>query len=249
MTASVITIESLVNRFGTKTVHDGINLEVHRGEIIAIVGGSGSGKTTLLHSILMLRRPTSGHIRLLGVDTLAATEQELMRVRRRLGVTFQYNALFTSLNILENIRFPLDEFTHLSKKIKRHLALMKLKMVGLELDAALKYPSELSGGMQKRAALARALALEPDLLFLDEPTSGLDPINARKFDKLVQKLREMLGLTIVMVTHDKASLEIADRVIFIGQGRVIADEPVEQLMKNPHPDIQDYLTVGNIGGK
>lgn len=249
MSETYIEISSLVNHFGDKVVHEHIDFQVKRGEVVCIVGGSGSGKTVLLHSMLMLRKPTQGTVKLFGKDIFHVAESEIKAIRRRIGVAFQYNALFTSLNVLENVRFPLDEFTQISKAVKNELALLKLKMVGLKIDDAYKLPAELSGGMQKRAALARAISLEPDILFLDEPTSGLDPINARNFDKLVQKLREMLGLTVIMVTHDRQSLEIADRVTFLGEGRVLADESVGTMKHNSHPEIQAYFRDGSVSGE
>lgn len=245
----IIEVESIVNRFGTHTVHDGINFSVSAGEIIALIGGSGSGKTTMLQTILMLLKPQSGSVKLFGQSVWDATPQEMLSIRRRIGVSFQYNALFSSLNVIENIRFPLDEFTHFSKHEKNQIARVKLQMVGLDPEIVHLLPAELSGGMQKRVSLARALVLEPDILFLDEPTSGLDPINARKFDKLVQNLREMLGLTIMMVTHDRHSLPVANRVLFLGEQKLLAQLPYKALIKEKHPLIQDYFAEELLSGE
>ena len=249
MKEPIIEIKNLVNRFGEHIVHDGISLTINRSEVIAIIGGSGSGKTTLLRTILMLNPASSGEISLFGSNIDELTDEQIKSVRRRIGVSFQYNALFSSLTILENIRFPLDEFTKLSKREKNRIALVKLRMVGLDPDIASCLPSELSGGMQKRVSVARALVLEPEILFLDEPTSGLDPINARKFDKLVQNLREMLGLTIVMVTHDVHSLPMANRVVFLGDARLVADMPYQDLLKVNDPLVRDYFSEELVSGE
>lgn len=242
-TPAIIEISNLTNRLGGQIVHNALNLSVYKKEILGIVGGSGSGKTTLLRSILMLLRPTSGSIKIFDQNIIRASTQQANTIRRRWGVLFQQNALFSSLNVLENVQFPLRTFTRLSADIQQQIALLKIALSGLSQNAALKYPAELSGGMQKRAALARAISLDPELLFLDEPTSGLDPKSAEEFDQLILSLRESLGFTVVMVTHDIDSLSrVADRVAFLGEGKVLAVSPLLDLMKNSHPMIQDYFS-------
>lgn len=242
-TSPIIEIQNLSNRLGGQMVHEGLNLSIHKKEILGIVGGSGSGKTTLLRSILMLLRPTSGSIKVFDQDILNCSAREADAVRHRWGVLFQQNALFSSLNLLENVQFPLRTFTHLPADVQEQIALLKITLSGLPQEAALKYPAELSGGMQKRAALARAIALDPELLFFDEPTSGLDPKSAEEFDELILNLRHSLGFTVVMVTHDLDSLSrVADRVAFLGEGKVLAVSPLPELMKNPYPLIQEYFS-------
>lgn len=243
MNEAIIEVTALKNKLGGQWVHNGIDLTINRKEIIGIVGGSGSGKTTFLRSILMLQRPTSGVIKVFGTDILTAPTKELDAIRRRWGVLFQQSALFSSMNVLENVLFPVREFIpHLSEDFMQRLGLLKLTLVGLPLSAAYKFPSELSGGMQKRAAAARAIALDPELLFLDEPTSGLDPVSSREIDKLVLDLRDMLGLTILVVTHDPESLKVTDRVAFLGDGKLLAFAPLGEVKENPHPMIQGYFT-------
>lgn len=238
----IIEITGLVNQLGGHKVHDGLDLTVNKQEILGIVGGSGSGKTTLLRSILMLLRPTAGSIKVFDTEVINCSEQTAREVRHRWGVLFQQNALFSSLTLLENVQFPLVNFTRLPKDVQEQIALLKIVLSGLSADAALKYPSELSGGMQKRAGLARAIALDPELLFLDEPTAGLDPQSAIDLDKLILHLRDSLGLTVVIVTHDLDTLErISDRVAFLGEAKVLATQPLTELMKNPHPLIQAYF--------
>lgn len=239
----VIEIEHLRNYLGGNWVHDDVNMHVRRGEIYAIVGGSGSGKTTILRSILMLQRPTAGHIRVFGKEVTTANVKENRALRQRWGMLFQHGALFSSLTVLENILFPLNEFTHLSPQMQRDIAMMKIAFVGLPRDAADKLPSQLSGGMIKRAALARAIALDPELLFLDEPTSGLDPKGAEQFDELIRSLQGALNLTIVMVTHDLDSLwNVTDRVGFLGDGKMLAELPMEELVMSKNPIIQRYFS-------
>ena len=212
----VIKVENVKLYLAGQWIHCGINLQVQRGEIIAIVGGSGSGKSTLLREILALLTPTSGNITVFGKNLSKLSSTELLKLRCRWGVLFQQSALFTSLNVIENIAFPLQEHTQLDKTTIKELALIKLLAVGLPIESVTKYPSELSGGMLKRAALARALVMDPELLLLDEPTSGLDPQGAEEFDALVLNLRSILGLTIVMVTHDLDTLwQITDKVAFL----------------------------------
>ncbi len=239
----VIEVSDLKNNLGGQWVHNGLNLKVNKREILAIVGGSGSGKTTLLRSILMLRRPTAGNIRVFGTEITHCSVAQSLAVRRRWGVLFQYNALFSSLTVRENVRFPLRTFTHLPLAMQEQMANLKIVMAGLSVDAGTKYPSELSGGMQKRAGLARAIALDPELLILDEPTTGLDPQSAEALDELILQLREGLGLTVVMVTHDMDSLwHVTDRVAFLGEGKVLAVLPMPELVKHPHPLIQAFFS-------
>lgn len=242
MSENVIEVEGLKNRLGGNWVHQNIDLTVRKGEILAIIGGSGSGKTTLFRCLLMLLKPTAGRIRVFGQDILHISEDEAQALRRRFGMLFQHSALFSSLTTLENIMFPMQEFTLLGKHFIQELAMLKLSLVGLPKEAANKYPSELSGGMQRRAATARAIAMDPELLFLDEPTTGLDPVGARKFDELIVFLRDTLNLTIVMISHDVESLaQCTDRVAFIGQGKILSVEPFETLIKNKHPLIVEYF--------
>lgn len=243
MPTPVIEIKNLKNNLGGKWVHTDVNLTVKKGEILAIIGGSGSGKTTILRSILMLLKPTSGTIRVFGQDISTLDEAGANALRRRWGMLFQHSALFSVMTVLENIMFPMQELANLDNKFMQKLALLKLALVGLPMDTAVKHPSELSGGMQRRAAAARAIAMDPELLFLDEPTSGLDPLSAKQFDNLIVFLRDTLDLTIVVVSHDIESLKrTTDRVAFIGDGKVISVEPIEELMKNKHPLIADYFS-------
>ena len=238
----IIEIKDLKTQFGSTFVHKGINLTVKRGEILGIVGGSGSGKTTLLREMLGLTRPTAGSIKVFDYDLLRATPDALLAIQRRWGVLFQQNALFSSLTLLENVSFPLQEHTNLDPQSIKNLALLKILMAGLSTDDAIKYPSELSGGMQKRAGLARAIVLDPELLFLDEPTAGLDPNTAAGFDQLILDLQSTMGLTIVMVTHDLDSLwKITNRVAFLGEGVVLSVDPMPKLVKNPNPLIKEFF--------
>ena len=240
---SLIDISQLQTRLGEQIVHQDLHLSIFKHEILGIIGGSGSGKTTLMRSILMLLKPTSGSIKIFGQETTTCNIQQANHIRRRWGVLFQQNALFSSLNVLENVQFPLRTFTTLPDALQQKIALLKIAMAGLPQDAATKYPSELSGGMQKRAALARAIALDPDILFLDEPTAGLDPVSAQAFDQLILNLQHGLSLTVVIITHDIHSLaRISQRVAFLGEKKVLAALPLTELMKNPHPMIQAYFT-------
>jgi phospholipid/cholesterol/gamma-HCH transport system ATP-binding protein len=241
-TDPIIEITNLKTGFGNTLIHNGLNLTVNRGEVLGIVGGSGSGKTTLLRAILALNRPFSGSIRIFGHELTTASRETLLAIQKRWGVLFQQNALFSSLNILENTSFPLNEHTSLDANSIEKLALLKILMAGLPQSAAFKYPSELSGGMQKRAGLARAIVMDPELIFLDEPTSGLDPNTAAAFDELILNLQQTMGLTIVMITHDLDSLwKVTDRVAFLGRGTVLAAEPMAQLVANPDPLIHDFF--------
>jgi phospholipid/cholesterol/gamma-HCH transport system ATP-binding protein len=241
MQAPVIRVRDVVNRFGAQVVHDGVSFDVARGEIFGIVGGSGSGKSVLLKTLLGLRRPDAGTVELEGRDITAMDDRELRSIKRRYGVTFQHGALFTSLTVAENVTLPVAEALDLDEASLERLVELRLRMVGLPLEAAAKHPAQLSGGMVKRAALARALALDPAILFLDEPTAGLDPIAATAFDDLVLYLRDTLHLTIVMVTHDLDTLlRTCDRVAVLVDGKVIVDT-LEGIVANDHPWIRHYF--------
>jgi len=240
----VLSVESLVSRFGSQVVHDGVSFTVERGEVVALIGGSGSGKSVLLREIIGLVRPTAGRIELLGMDVWKSDAYAMDELRGHFGVLFQDGALFSSLTVAENVAVPFVEHTALPKDLIAPLVGFKLALVGLPQEAAEKFPAQLSGGMRKRAALARALALEPDLLFLDEPTSGLDPVGAREFYKLLRALADSLGLTVFFLTHDLDMLvSIADRVIALGAGRVIADGTVSAVRRSEHPWLQEYFAT------
>lgn len=236
-----IEVKGLQSEFGGTIIHENLSLSVYTGEIMALVGGSGCGKTTLLKQLLGLHKPTRGEINILGRDILKPNI-DLHVLQRQWGVLFQQGALFSSLTVLENVAFPLKELTDLSPETIETLAYLKMNMAQFPLDSAHKYPSELSGGMLKRAAMARAIVMDPKLLFLDEPTSGLDPISAAALDDLVVNLQKSLGLTIVLVTHDPDTLWTAvDRVAFLGDKRVLAVKPIAELIEDPNPLIQAYF--------
>jgi phospholipid/cholesterol/gamma-HCH transport system ATP-binding protein len=234
-------VRGIVNRFGTQTVHDGVSFDVHAGEVFGIVGGSGSGKSVLLRTMLGLHQPNAGTVELEGREITALSERELREVKRRYGVTFQHGALFTSLTVRENVILPMVEALELEEDTLQSLAELRLRMVGLPVDAGAKFPAQLSGGMVKRVALARALALDPVTLFLDEPTAGLDPIAATAFDDLVLYLQRTLALTVVMVTHDLDTLaRTCDRVAVLVDRKVIVDT-LEGIVQNEHPWIREYF--------
>ncbi|MEE4338465.1 ABC transporter ATP-binding protein [Erythrobacter sp.] len=238
-----IVVEGLVNRFGDFTVHDGLDLTVNRGEILGVVGGSGSGKSVLMRSIIGLQQPTAGHIDVLGHAITEVDPDANVGVRSRWGVLFQGGALFSTLTVGENVEAPLKQFyPELSDDLRREIARYKVLLSGLPESAVTKYPSELSGGMKKRAGLARALALDPELLFLDEPTAGLDPIGAAKFDRLTVDLRDTLGLTVFLITHDLDTLyEACDRVAVIAEKKIIAVGTIPELVETGHPWIEEYF--------
>lgn len=239
----IIDIRNLSTRFGDVYIHRDLNLTVKRGEVLGIVGGSGSGKTTLLRTMLALNHPYSGSVRVFNQEVTNASQQTLLEIQKRWGVLFQSAALFSSLTVMENVSFPLHEHTNIDPDTINHLALLKILMAGLPKESANKLPSELSGGMQKRAGLARAIVMDPELIFLDEPTSGLDPNTAAAFDELILNLQKTMGLTIVMITHDLDSLwKVTNRVAFLGQGKVLAVEPVATLVKSTEPMIHEYFS-------
>lgn len=238
----VIVLSNVSTRFGAHIVHAGLDLEVRRAEIFALVGGSGSGKSTLLREMILLQRPDSGSIRVLGVDLQDLGADETLALRLRWGVMFQHGGLFASLTVKENIGLPLREHTGLEDGLIDEIAAAKLAMTGLKQEVGAQYPSELSGGMMKRASLARALALDPELLFLDEPTAGLDPDSAGGVDELVRKLRDLFGLTIVMITHDLDLLwQVADRVAVLGEGKVQGIGSMTELARMDHPAIRQFF--------
>lgn len=239
---AIIRVRGLVTRFGPQTVHDGLDLEVRRGEILGVVGGSGTGKSVLLRAIIGLLTPQGGEIEVFGEHLAALPPEERRRLEQRWGVLFQDGALFSSLSVAENVEAPMREHTDLPQSLMNDLAGLKIAMVGLPADAGPKYPSELSGGMRKRAGLARALALDPEIVFLDEPTAGLDPIGAARFDELIHELSRALGLTVVMVTHDLDSLyAICDRVAVLADRKVLTVAPIRELERHDHPWIREYF--------
>lgn len=239
---TVIEARGICNRFGTQSVHEQLDLDLYRGEILAVVGGSGSGKSVLLRSIIGLRRPNEGQVKVFGEDLVTLNDEQRSKVERRFGVLFQKGALFSSLTVTENVALPLIEHVGLSRADAEHLAGVKLALAGLPISAADKYPSSLSGGMIKRAALARALALDPDILFLDEPTAGLDPIGAAAFDQLILTLRDALGLSVFLITHDLDTLyTITDRVAVLSQKKVLVAGPIAQVEDTDDPWIHDYF--------
>lgn len=242
METLAIQVRGIVNEFDGFRVHDGLDLDVRRGEVLGVVGGSGTGKSVLLRTIIGLNRAMAGRISLLGYDMTGGDADALRQARQRVGVLFQDGALFSSLTVAQNIMVPLREYHDLPPDLLQDIAAAKLRMVGLPANAANKFPSELSGGMRKRAGLARALALDPDVVFLDEPTAGLDPIGAAAFDTLVLDLKRALGLTVFMVTHDLDSLyAICDRIAVLAEKKVIAVAPLAELLLHPHPWIHEYF--------
>jgi phospholipid/cholesterol/gamma-HCH transport system ATP-binding protein len=238
-----IVITGLTNAFGEHVIHEDLSLKVRRGEILGVVGGSGTGKSVLMRSIIGLQRPRDGSIEVFGQDIVTANPDEVLGVRNHWGVLFQGGALFSTLTVAENVEVPLKEFfPELDPELRHEIARYKVVLTGLPAEAASKYPSELSGGMRKRAGLARALALDPELLFLDEPTAGLDPIGAAKFDNLTRELADTLGLTVFLITHDLDTLyAICDRVAVLADKQVIAVGTIPELLESDHPWIQEYF--------
>ena len=239
----VICVRGLRNSFGDQLVHDGLDLDMRAGEILGVVGGSGTGKSVLMRSIIGLQTPDKGDVKVFGQSMVGREENEAKDIRRRWGVLFQGGALFSTLTVAENVQVPIREYyPRFDQKLLDEIAGYKVAMTGLGAEAGPKYPAELSGGMRKRAGLARALALDPELLFLDEPTAGLDPIGAAAFDELTRNLQETLGLTVFLITHDLDTLyAICDRVAVLADGKVIAVGTIPELLKTDHPWIQEYF--------
>jgi phospholipid/cholesterol/gamma-HCH transport system ATP-binding protein len=245
----VLEVRGIRTQLDGRWLHDGVDFSLARGEVVALIGASGTGKTVLLRECIGLLRPTAGQVRMLGENLWQLSGAGMNRLRRRFGMLFQEGALFSSLTVAQNVAAPLMEHTHLPRSLRDEVVRLRIRLAGLPLDAADKRPAELSGGMKKRAALARALALEPELLFLDEPTSGLDPISAREFDRLLRTLCDSLGLTALLTTHDLDSLwGLVDRVIVLHGGKVIANGPVAQVAQVEHEWIRSYFS-SHSGGR
>ncbi|MFN3722106.1 MAG: ABC transporter ATP-binding protein [Paracoccaceae bacterium] len=238
----VIRLRGIRNQFGDLVVHDGLDLDVYRGEILGVVGGSGTGKSVLLRSIAGLQRPSAGQIEVLGTDVRTASEEDRTALERRWGVMFQDGALFSSLNVRENVEVPMRSVQGLDPALRRAMADLKISMSGLPYVAGDNYPSELSGGMRKRAGLARALALDPEIVFLDEPTAGLDPIGAADFDTLIRQLSDTMGLTVFLVTHDLDTLHaICDRIAVLAEKKVLVTGTMDEMLAVDHPWVHDYF--------
>ncbi|MEM9617660.1 MAG: ABC transporter ATP-binding protein [Pseudomonadota bacterium] len=239
---NVIEVRGLRTQFDEFVVHNELDLDVHKGEILGVVGGSGTGKSVLMRAIIGLKRPSAGDVRIFGEDFYKVGEKTRLSIEQRWGVLFQGGALFSSLTVAQNVMAPIREHLHIEGDLAKDIAALKISMSGLPAEAGAKYPAELSGGMKKRAGIARALALDPELLFLDEPTAGLDPIGAAQFDELIVNLKESLGLTVFMVTHDLDTLHAAcDRVAVLAEKHVIACGPLEDVRRTDHPWIQEYF--------
>ena len=238
----IISVRGLKTQFGSQVVHDNLDLDVRRGEIIGVVGASGSGKSVLLRAIVGLLQPAAGRVELFGQRTDGLDVLERSQLEQRYGVLFQAGALFSSLTVAQNVQAPMREHFSLSQQLMDELAALKISMVGLGAEAGPKFPYELSGGMRKRAGLARALALDPEIVFLDEPTAGLDPIGAAAFDELIDRLQQTMGLTVFMVTHDLDTLHaVCDRVAVLADKRVIVVGTIEEMMRQTHPWIREYF--------
>lgn len=239
---TLIEVRGLKTQFGDVVVHDDLDLDVREGEILGVVGGSGTGKSVLMRAMIGLKRPSAGTVKIFGEDFWAMSDAEQREIEQRWGVLFQGGALFSSLTVAQNVMAPIHEHLHVPFGLALDIAALKISMAGLPADAGAKFPSELSGGMNKRAGLARALALDPEILFLDEPTAGLDPIGAARFDDLIVNLKKSLGLTVFMVTHDLDTLHAAcDRVAVLAEKRVIACGPLEEVRASDHPWIKEYF--------
>ncbi|SFZ98265.1 Methionine ABC transporter ATP-binding protein [hydrothermal vent metagenome] len=240
--SSVIEVKNIVTKFGERTIHDGLSLNIKKNEIYGILGESGSGKSVLMKEMIMLLEPSAGEVTVLGKNLNTISFNEAQNLRREWGILFQFGALYSSMTIAENIEVQLKEYTSISKSMRDKLVHSKIQLVGLEPHVASLYPSELSGGMVKRAALARALAMEPKLLFLDEPTSGLDPVGARNFDNLIVELRDLLGITVVMITHDLDSIfSIVDRMAVLADKHVVAEGTLENVLQSQHPFVEEFF--------
>lgn len=248
-TDSVIEVDAIVTRFGQQTVHNGVSFTLGKGSVTALIGGSGTGKSVLLREIIGLQRPNAGSIRVLGTDMWSSPEDQRANVRKRFGMMFQDGALFSALTVSQNVMVPLLEHMHLPNDLLVPLVDLRLAQAGLSAEVGSKLPSQLSGGMRKRAAIARALALEPEILFLDEPTSGLDPTTARSLDKLVRSLVDDLGISVLVVTHDLDTLlTVVDRIIVLADGKVLADGPVSEIVQLDHPWIKSYFAIRTMTG-
>lgn len=240
--ANVIEMRGIGTRFGSHVVHDGLDLDVRRGEVLAIAGGSGSGKSVLMREMIMLQRPSAGSVKVFGVDVASLDKEEALALRRRFGVMFQRGGLFSALTVRENVGLPLREDSELDDALIDGIAEWKLSLTGLPPDTGLKFPGELSGGMLKRASLARAIALDPELLFLDEPTSGLDPASSAGVDDLIRRMHALYGLTTVVITHDLDLMwQVCDRVAVLGEGRVLGVGSMEELSHHEHPIVRGYF--------
>ena len=238
----VIDVKNIVTRFGERTIHDGVSLKIRENEIFGILGESGSGKSVLMKEMIMLLEPNAGEVTVLGKMLNGISYKDAQLLRREWGVLFQFGALYSSMTIAENIEVQLKEYTDITKEMRDTLVRSKIALVGLDAHVGSLYPSELSGGMIKRAALARALAMEPKLLFLDEPTSGLDPVGARNFDALIVELRAMLGITVVMITHDLDSIfSIVDRMAILADKHVVAEGSLKNVLQSQHPFVEDFF--------
>lgn len=245
--ATTVEVDAVVTRFGRQTVHDGVSFTLERGSLTALIGGSGTGKSVLLREIVGLARPDAGSIRVLQTDMWTASEADVAAVRRRFGMMFQDGALFSALTVAQNVAVPLLEHTRTPRELLQPLVELRLAQAGLSAEVGNKLPSQLSGGMRKRAAIARALALEPEILFLDEPTSGLDPTTARSFDQLVRSLVDDMGISVLMVTHDLDTLlTVVDRIIVLADGKVLADGPVDEIVQLDHPWIRSYFSIRSM---